>query len=188
MSRYAPQRIYFDRLKNEKHGIDRPKGKFPSPLMIKLHGSVNWQCLTDNYRKIVDSRASEDDPYFLEPIWFQEKGNPAPSDDVSPCIIPPLPNKPITEISIFSYLWTKAYEYLHEAKSIVLCGYSLSPTDTLAQSLFGNFRNSKLERVIVVDPDSSILTKWRALFARRGVAAPRWEYYSDFVEFVENSD
>lgn len=185
LNRFSPQKVYFDRLRDTRYGNDRPKGQWSDPLMLKLHGSVNWECPTDEFRAILDSASLGEDSYFLHPVWFRGSGAACPDDDSSPCLIPPLPDKPITKISLFSFLWTRAYEYLHQARQIVLCGYSLPPTDPLAYSLFGNFKNSNLERVIVVDPDPQILSKWRGLLDRKGVTAPRWEYCAGLEEFLE---
>lgn len=106
-------------------------------------------------------------------------------DGISPCIIPPVIVKPITTISLFRFLWTRAFEYLHECKEIYVCGYSLPPTDALAGSLFKNFTNSSLEKVVVVDPNPAMITRWRNLLSRSRVKQATWEYYPDFSDFVQ---
>lgn len=80
----------------------------------------------------------------------------------------------------------KAYEYLHEAEEIVICGYSLPDADRLAQSMFATFSNKSLRSVTIVDPNPGILSKWRGLLKRRNInRKARWTYYEYFDEYVE---
>jgi hypothetical protein len=119
-------------------------------------------------------------------VWYEDKGMPSPKDKCSPLIIPPLPIKPVMDIGLFRFLWTKAYEYLHEAEEIIVCGYSLPETDQHALSLFSNFHNINLKKVTVVDPDPAILGKWRNLFERSNVSKADWMWYKDFSKFVNS--
>jgi hypothetical protein len=99
----------------------------------------------------------------------------------------PLPQKPITQIRLFCFLWTLAYEYLHEARELIICGYSLPETDKLAHSMFSNFANKKLKSITIVDPNPYIMHKWRDLFRRSSINnRARWSYYESFTEFVQN--
>ncbi len=121
-------------------------------------------------------------------VWYEKSGTPSPDDNDSPLIIPPLPSKPVMSIGLFRFLWTKAFEYVHEAEEMILCGYSLPDADRFALSLFSNFTNSRLKKVTVVDPDPSILGKWRDLLSRRGVSSPEWTWHDDFSEFTNRID
>ena len=185
INKYTIQEVYFDRMKRSRYDSYRRPERFEHPLIVKLHGSVNWRCSTSDFKRIIDSkyRVKSNDEYV--DIWFSEKGQPSPNDNVSPFIIPPLPNKPITEFGIFRYLWTKAYEYLHEAEEIIICGYSLPTTDQLAYSMFSNFTNRSINRVTIVDPDASILGKWRELLDRDNIYIKEWAWISDFYDFVD---
>ena len=100
--------------------------------------------------------------------------------------MPPIPDKPMTKIRLFEFLWTRACEYLHEAENITICGYSLPDTDSLAMSLFGNLSNTRLKRVTVIDPDPSILQRWRDLLINNRNSRAQWTYHSDFREYVES--
>jgi hypothetical protein len=185
--RFDIGQIYFDRLKESQSVGSRRQNKYPDPLVVKLHGSVNWRCSTTEFEKIVQSVSNTDKSYNIDSIWHSRVGTPSPGDDSSPLIMPPLPVKPITRVRLFCFLWTKAYEYLHEAEEIVICGYSLPDADRLAQSMFANFSNTKVKQITVVDPNPSILSKWRGLLRRRRVnPKARWMYYEDFREYVDS--
>ena len=177
--------IYFSELKpSQNREIEQGGSDFP--MLLKLHGSVNWNCLSDDFSKFITQDWNGQDPFFVENVWFRKKGCPRPNDNISPCIIPPIEAKPITSISLFRFLWTKACEYLHECKELYVCGYSLPPTDALAASLFKEFNNYGLETVTIIDPDPSIMSKWRKLLSRRNVGNARWVYFADFAEFINS--
>jgi hypothetical protein len=180
----SPQKLYFDRIRSERDSSDRRASPHSEPLLLKLHGSANWRCSSDEFKNLLNPPG--EDPYWIDKIW-KESQSPSPDDDSSPCLIPPLANKPLTSISLFRFLWTRACEYLHEAEEIVICGYSLPPTDSLAQSLFGNIRNKNLRRVTVVDPNPSILKRWRGLLINGYNSKAIWSYHSDFQEYVDES-
>lgn len=184
LKRFKPQEIFFDKISTTPEPRSKREVRFDHPLLIKLHGSVSWRCKTDEFKQIISNTSNSGDVYKIQHVWHSVSGYPAPEDDVSPCIIPPLPNKPITKIKLFQFLWTKASEYLHEAEELVICGYSLPPTDNLALSLFGSFANKNLNKVTVIDPDPMIMKKWRDLLDRKNIGTISWSYYSDLSQFV----
>ena len=187
ISRFQVNRVYFDRIKINKNDSNKRSSakKFDNPFLIKIHGSINWRCSSDEFKKVVYGHDG-DDVYEIKSIWVSDK-TVSPDHDYSPVIMPPLPVKPITEIKLFQFLWTRAFEYLHEAEEIIVCGYSLPEMDRLALSLFGNFANKNLKQVTVVDPDPTIMTKWRNLLRRKNVNNKvKWSYFDDFEEYVGN--
>lgn len=153
-----------------------------NPMMLKLHGSINWHCISEEYRRVL--RGEETD---LGKIWY-DTDCPSIDDDHSPCIIPPIEAKPVTKPSLFKDLWSKAHQYLGRCRELYVCGYSLPHTDAFAASLFKNFQNDRLERVTVIDADASVMERWRSLLAREDVSKAKWSYYSDFAEFVYDDD
>lgn len=203
VGRYSPQRVYFDRIQDQVGVGVRRVTAYPNPLLVKLHGSLNWRVQTDILKACV-SWQGEDANFFNGidgasvdhgRVWIDEiviDGNrPHIDDNLSPLIIPPLPSKPVTKIAIFHFLWTKALEYLYECEELIVCGYSLPPTDQLAMSLFSSFKNPNLKSVTVIDPNAAILNRWRELLIRKGVGRIgddriRWEYFADFSEWVES--
>ena len=169
---HQAKNLYFSKI---EHGRSRkPKDKISEfPLLLKLHGSVNWNCHTDQFKSVISNAENTESPLFLDDVWLRLKGCPAPDDEWSPCIIPPIEAKPITSVSLFRFLWTRACEYLHECRELIVCGYSLPPTDALAASLFKEFNNKRLKTVTVVDPDPAIMSKWHRLLSRKNVARAR---------------
>ncbi len=185
VNRFETSRVYFDRIKERQSDSARRRHSHPHPLLVKLHGSVNWRCSQSEFSKIVASSNANAGTHWIESVWYSRQGTPSPSEDSSPLILPPLPTKPITRIELFRFLWTKAYEYLHEAEELVICGYSLPEADQLAQSLFSGFANRKLKQITIVDPNPAIISRWRALLRRKNVnEGARWMYHDDFDEYV----
>jgi len=182
LRRLPVQKVYFDRMGTDSNESYRRTINFDAPLLIKLHGSVNWRCGKTEFSRAIGETASVDDPYIH--VWCDKKGVPSPSDNAYPLIVPPLPAKPLSQIGIFKYLWTKAYEYLFEAKEIIVCGYSLPEFDQFAKSLFANFSNKRLSKITVVDPDPQVLKKWQQLLKRENVPDVEWVWADDFTKFV----
>jgi hypothetical protein len=87
---------------------------------------------------------------------------------------------------LFQFLWTKAAEYLSKCEELIICGYSLPATDSLAGSLFGSFENQKIQSVTIIDPSPEILMKWKKLLNRKGIATNTWNYFSDLDEFLRH--
>jgi hypothetical protein len=184
--RYKIREIYFDRLADAPRPKRRTYGNHPFPLVVKLHGSVNWRCYKQDFENIVRCQPGGEANYSIDPVWFSSVGTPSPTDQSSPLIMPPLPVKPITHVDLFRFLWTTAYEYLHEARELVICGYSLPDADRMAQSMFANFSNKSVTQITVVEPNPAVLSKWRALLRRKNVNNnARWTYYEDFDEYVD---
>lgn len=179
------KRLYFDRiaLKKEQGTRRASHERFLHPLILKLHGSINWKCERQYFDQLITGKVSPNEKIT---IWSDEGKLPRPEDDVSPLIIPPIPNKPITQARLFNLLWTLAFEYIHEAKRIVIVGYSCPPTDSLAQTLFGQFSSKKLEEVLVVDPDAGLLKRYREMFDPATASRAKWGYFNDIAEYIES--
>jgi len=179
----SPKKIYFDNISLEKNQVARRKldKKFPDPLIIKMHGSINWRCETDYFNYIIGRE--KETIRGKSDIWI-DNNCPKPSDNISPLIIPPIPFKPITDISIFRFLWQRAYEYLYEAKNIIIIGYSCPETDTLARSMFTQFKNNNVDTVTVVDPSAAILGSYRKMMKPCIRKDTKWRYFSDINEYL----
>ena len=188
-------KIYFDSIIPFKR-FKPKKLIFKKPLILKLHGSINWKCEKAEYSKVFLEKPTKikgrtktyntDGCHFIDKIWIDHKVE-NPGNNIFPLIIPPIPDKPITNISIFRYLWTYAFEYLHECKELVISGYSLPETDNLAISLFSKFENTNLKKITIIDPAPETVVKWNNLFNRKGIINPKVEYYSDFSSYIKSN-
>jgi hypothetical protein len=120
---YSKRTLYFDRLTNTEADSTRRTNAqiFPHPLVLKLHGSINWRVKRTDFDQLIQGTVDREEKLV---IWYDANNIPEPEDDASPMIIPPIPNKPITQASLFRYLWMLAYEYMHEAKRLIIIGYS----------------------------------------------------------------
>lgn len=187
LERFSPRKIYFDRLVDQvDDGTSRSATqRFTHPFLLKLHGSLNWRCDRTYFDQVVLGTV---DPSTKIPIWISDGRCPSPDDSESPLIIPPVPEKPITRASIFSFLWTLAFEYLHEARRIVLVGYSCPATDTLAQAMFCHLKARRAEEVVIVDPNPEIITRYREMLKPGLPPSTRWTYFDDFATFIDNDE
>ncbi|MFM1977516.1 MAG: hypothetical protein RLZZ151_31 [Pseudomonadota bacterium] len=181
----SKKKIYFDRISSKPNTSRRRNADevFPHPLILKLHGSANWRCTKADFESIISGEIGSETKID---IWTDDKPCPNPNDEISPLIIPPIPNKPITGAKIFLDLWTTAYEYLHEAKEVIIIGYSCPTTDTLARTMFTHFEPNKLKRIVIADPDTNALSRYRSLMIPKVASSAKWEYFSNFSEFIQH--
>ena len=177
-----PKEMYFDEIKENRS--DNSHLEFESPILLKLHGSINWRCHEDDFNNIINA---EEENHRIPEIWIDNRNRPSVNDERFPLIIPPLPQKPITRVKLFQYLWTKAFEYLFEAEEIIIAGYSLPDADGLANSMFRTFKSNSLKIVTIIDPNTDILAKWRSVIRRGNVPSCSWRYYEDFNEYIKQN-
>lgn len=178
----SKRKIYFDQLAS-KESTEIKKttdDKFAHPLILKLHGSINWRCSQSDFENIVQGKTNSDPIH----IWTDDSKSPKPNDSDSPLIIPPIPNKPITQIKIFADLWKTAYEYINEAEEIVIVGYSCPQTDTIARTMFTQFNPSKLEKIVIVDPNANALVRYKEMIPQLTTRKSIWQYHSGFHDYI----
>lgn len=174
--------VYFDTIRARRDRLATAGQQHP--LLLKLHGSINWRCAESDLRSIIEGPRREEESYDISAVWTDTSGPPEPNDEVSPLIVPPLPTKPITSVRLFRWLWTRAYEYLHEARELIVVGYSLPAADRVARSMFGSFTSSRLKRVVIVDPSTAAFDRWRDVLRRTGLTGLRWTYYESLGDFL----
>jgi hypothetical protein len=191
LEKYDPHQIYFDKIGSGTYPSPRSRQpRFPNPLLLKLHGSINWRCSAEAVSRILmGDQKTDGSPQIIEAVRCCSDSLPDPDESEYPLIVPPILLKPITDLKLFGWLWTLAYEYLHQAKEIVICGYSLPEADRFASSLFSNFSNETVKRITLVDPNAIMLEKWRNLLRRNNVnREAEWVYFENFAEYIERSD
>ena len=156
-------------------------------MLLKLHGSTNWLIEEGEYDNAFSKHLLLETPYNIERVGLLAKRDItlAPNDNLCPLIIPPITDKPIATISLFTGLWSRASEYLEGAKTLVICGYSLPEADVMAKTLFRNVRNSNVADISVVDPDGTTLGRWKDLLDRNVNRRVRWHYFKNFSAYVE---
>jgi hypothetical protein len=186
--------VYFDSIYKSKES-SKSKIKYKYPILLKLHGSINWKCSREEYKKLFETNPVNEPSitktyntsncHFIDKIWIEKKIE-NPGNDVFPLIIPPIPEKPITNVAIFRYLWSYAFEYLTGCEEIVVSGYSLPETDSLATSLFSKFSNTKCNKLTIIDPSPETVLKWVSLFDRKDMKPKQIEYYTDFSSYLES--
>ena len=78
-----------------------------------------------------------------------------------PVIIPPINHKSAILHNSMKPLWDKARKALKKANEVVIFGYSCPPADFESSNLIqGSLRNGIYEALWVIDPDSSVLTRY----------------------------
>ena len=112
-------------------GVDATNVSASFPLLVKLHGSVDWQrCATESD---VEIKRSPDQNFAVT----------CPDDEL--CIATPGPAKAFRSAELAS-LWEIACSALREADRIVFIGYRFPETDALARErLLGAIAQNKGE-------------------------------------------
>jgi hypothetical protein len=152
-----------------------------SPLLLKLHGSINWRVLRGHAR-----------PYSVDAVVHKEKWSPIrepywginpPSDDVieahlekEPFIVPPVLTKSsLVEQPILITVWSRAYKVLMNAERVLFLGYSLPLTDMASRFLFrealGGLGPANVRVINLASDDESkkaLVRNYRELFESMG--------------------
>lgn len=144
-------------------GGDTPRTSIP---LLKLHGSLNWgRCLRESCAGINPIGVQDWVRHNVrEPKRDGERlrvslrlngvthrcGGTCHSD---PVIVPPTWSKPGYYTQLAS-VWQRAAEHLREARSVVVMGYSLPPTDRFFPLLYGlgSVGGNRPRRFAVCDP------------------------------------
>lgn len=186
------QKLYFSEIKSDSKALEI-KYIDDNPLLLKLHGSINWSCTKEDLEKIISPAIIGDNVkriHSISNIKYEENANYEIENEKGrvPCIIPPVAVKPITSIEQFRKLWEFATEYLSMCKHLYVCGYSLPSTDILAQSLFKNIDNRNLQTITVIDPNPYIFEKWVDILGKSRLGQknnpPELRYFQGLKEFI----
>jgi len=141
----------------------RPRASRSNVILLKMHGSINWGIPIDQAKHLMDKgdliyRLPEHGK-SLAIDYFQL---PAPDGlplvmIFKPVIVPPVMDKSAwLQNRTFRSIWNMALRSLQEAGEITFVGFSLPPTDFMADALFrqGRLGNTK-DRISVVAPNAS---------------------------------
>lgn len=128
-----------------------PNGVNSSINLLKLHGSLNFFPFPED----------DGDAIRLRERPYRQTGNEVYE------IIPPELAKRIGERPVFTTLWQRAERAIRLAHTVVLIGFSFTPTDTHVDSFFrmALAGNQKLQRLIIANPSREDRRRIRAVFA-----------------------
>ena len=122
--------------------------------LLKLHGSMHYEKLLrgEGYRLCGVSLPSTDRDGFR---YIEVPKHPY--------IVPPVAAKIDIRQLALRERWYSALDYLHEAPSWIIWGYSFPTTDTISQVLFRTAltNNRKPKPVLVVNPDAAVAARVR---------------------------
>lgn len=143
----------------------RPENGLYNWKILKLHGSLNWfrytqSMITEKDRKSMQLPTHKQGDIYLGSSYFDF--NMSPMQDswfVTPLMITPVLHKEIYYATKpFPELWDQAKFYLTNCARLIIIGYSFSPTDfAIRKLLLEAFEANKLEELIVVNPDTSVV-------------------------------
>jgi NAD-dependent SIR2 family protein deacetylase len=147
--------------------------------LLKLHGSLNWaKC--PNCSKVT---AWQMGPFFSGRNWklypetkqvvlniasqIKQYNHCEGASAEEPYLVPPTWNK--TEYhQVLQPVWQAAITELREAEYIIVCGYSLPPTDQFFRFLYalGTVGEVRLKRFCVFDPDAEVENTFKELLVQ----------------------
>ena len=120
--------------------------------LVKLHGSIHWEKVgrAKGYR-LSGARLPEQGRALFEIVRIPD----------SPFIIPPIAAKVDVNEGVLREKWYRSLDYLSDASTWVIWGYSFPDTDTASQVLFRTAlqRNKRYKRVFVVNPDHTVASR-----------------------------
>lgn len=121
------------------------------PIILKLHGSINWLC----------AGISQTDPVYCKTIPFNPNDEYL-TKDLQPMIVPPVMDKTsIYNHTILKAVWRQAYEKLKEAEEIYICGFSFPETDLSVRFLFQSAltENENLQKIYFINTGNDLENK-----------------------------
>ncbi len=123
-------------------------------LMLKLHGSVSW--VQEDPSDPIMEIANVADFFIGADRNSRSHFSQAQTDSGRKLVLPTY-LKDISSNTVLLDLWTRAHQFIAQAKELLVVGYSLNPVDHPARLLFGTAlsENTPLPRVTVVSPDTT---------------------------------
>lgn len=156
------------------YGLRLRLGEQYGPVLLKLHGSSNWNLKRGQISPVQQQWRDFEQSYGYRA--YEGEGTSFP-------IFLPFWDKKI-EQNPWLKLWRIAYGRLERASHVIVWGYSLPLTDVKAHQLFGLAlagANRARFSLCVIEPSEGVRLRWRALFPK----ALFWEY-ADMNAFREN--
>jgi SIR2-like domain len=154
------------------YGIGAGRAARKLPVVLKLHGSSNWQLEEPTSSRkaksfVVRTHAWSD---FDKAPGYTRIGTRATT--AFPIFLP-FWDKRIEEAPWID-LWKQALTKLTESDNVVVWGYSLPPTDVKAYVLFSLGLSDRPVNLCIIDPSNETKARWRNIFPN----ARFWEFQS----------
>lgn len=175
------------------HGMPM-EAKIGMPL-LKMHGSLDW-CLTASNWAAGDSMT----------LLLSEKGGKQLRRLINRCQLSEMLNgkrkamhfwgqgwwhvnagmgllKQLNSIPGIRNVWSKAFEALTNAESLIIAGFSLAEFDIMAKTLFATARQERADRnfsrqaICIIDPSDDVQAKYRSLFGTIDKTSRRCEEF-----------
>ncbi len=143
----------------------KPSSGRESIMLLKLHGSLNWQ--VDEANRSVQ---------FKTRPYTRQYGNMRFS------IIPPEVRKVVRPP--YKKLWERAARALGNTDVLVFVGFSFIATDIEALSLFRIMTNTKLRRLIIVNPDPTARRRTKEVLTKSISASTRMLDFDSLAEYA----
>lgn len=135
---------------NTFDGLDRPpptKAVLAKPAYLKLHGSVDSVCCTNDHCR-----------NYMHPFRVTDGTQDHYCSDcyekVMPYLIPPVQNKPIRQFPHVRRAWMLAAQLLKQADEVIVWGYSLPQTDHWSRWLLSTTWSpeGQCRKLTIIDP------------------------------------
>jgi hypothetical protein len=178
-----------------------PQNKFYDWSILKLHGSINWfHCIPYTsepngsggvyYSKIVLPSSLRNKLILHNGDWeYSHMPLYRGQYIAKPLIIPPvlykqdLYKQDEMQKNVFATIQKNAEKALSHCQRLVMIGYSLPITDfPVRKLLLESFENHAIRDLIVVNPDTSVVSKIKGLLHHKGPIT----VYSDLTEYLKH--
>jgi hypothetical protein len=162
-----------------------------SPLLLKLHGSVNWRI-----------KRGSAQPYSVDAIvhdekWFRPPPRREPLDlesielhlEPNKFIVPPVLVKAVlSKEPILRIVWDLAFQELSKADEVIFVGYSCPVTDLATTLLLREALVRESTRILVINKAEKNKDKKRVIEAYRNVflrIKPNQFQFLDALEWAQ---
>ncbi len=157
----------------EPYSNDNYERQERSVTILKLHGSLNWAiCSSCKTLLITEGTPLSRISTYInrlqsESLDFKSRHLCCPRFTLEPLIVAPTWMKDYDN-QILRTLWQTAIAQLHKADDIIFLGYSFSEVDFQFRYLISRALHMRYgkpwQRVIVVNPDESVVDRYRRFF------------------------
>jgi hypothetical protein len=168
--------------------------------LLKLHGSLNWVRCADCdtvteyalqqyfHRKLFDHESGYTMLLVSEEATQSAKCRKCGRAGGQLMVVPPTWNKAAHQAQL-SQVWSAAAAELQHAERIMVCGYSLPPSDHFFHYLYalGTIGPASLREFWVCDPDGEVGARFEKILGQQ--ARRRFEFFrGSFPEMVGRAE